>query len=1140
MKHLKYLLMAALVAMPLTACDEDDGPIIEPTPTGTITGTVSAEGAGLSGVSVTMVGATTLSATTGANGAYTFTNVEAGSYGIAIDASNHPAVSFSVTSKTTSITSQGQTSTVDFSGSYIRTAALLGSVTASGAPLAGVSVSVTGGPDNVTNNSVTNAGGEYSATGLRAGTYSVTISNLPTGVTFTATTQSVTLATGESKTAHFPGQAVQLATISGAVTVDNVGTAGVAVALSGGATAATETGPGGAFSFTGLTPGAYTVTITPPTNTDFAVVAKNIDVAAGQTGVVNFAGKGPEVPATISIQSVTKGGTTIPVDQTNVFGQIEVALNIVKGSRAIQLVEVWIGDKVVAAQTFTPPPVADEAELADAEVIILSVPTNQVRWGGDAYVPVVFNGQNIIAAKLYEVGETPAIPSNNVPVVMNNKDVLLVGDVVIEPITLEPNVTTVVGTWYKSDVRFSGPQYVAFSTEKPTSVNWPSVGGVCPVSGTVDGEVGTGLVITNTYDCDDRQGYVVPNSNVVPTFDPALPPAGPQGSTVQYPDSGFVNLGAEFELMGEDRWFLIAKPFLVDPALLDGVYADKKAPTVEVFGQSPSTLLVGADPLSALKVAFNRFFDEPWVNADYAFLNAMRADDGNDGVGVDADTRTTWKWAGGTAACAASTEIIVTGDDLDETLVSDGSPDGYKLCATASDLLGNTGVSLTSNWFGVDKVAPLIRAYDDTAGSGEYSPVLADIHMAIFSQESKDLSYDADWVWAFEAQDARSGFHQGVVIEDLPAMQSLTHFPGLGTAPIACDQFDSQLYLIGAGVQWVRSNVVDFTCLADLVEPGYFWYDNKVTDRAGNTATLGTALYAVDDLASPGGVGAGPTFDAMQFLTTFYNPGEPAGFSIFGSDDLEVIEAEIALVHPVNVALNAAGELTINYGWNAIDAFQRFDGIDPFDASLFSSVVIGETVETGLPVFGRFDYVCTAGAAPYGSCVEEFGVAPDSTEYNLVLDNDFSMLPTEATGRIQDVGFNVADLLAPITFIPAQWQTATAAPWSRIAAGTVSDLIIRRFYIEEVTANVAFKAVMEAPTSIEVPWFDAVALVNNVAGDITICGFFTYTGTNDTGFDRFFNYAATVPTGSVCDGAVGTWHAVGLKGAAALVSIGLP
>jgi hypothetical protein len=239
------------------------------------------------------------------------------------------------------------------------------------------------------------------------------------------------------------------------------------------------------------------------------------------------------------------------------------------------------------------------------------------------------------------------IPTNNVPVVMNNPDVLLVGDVVIEPITTDPNVTVGSVTWYKSDVRFSGPQYLAFSTIKPTSVNWASAGVACPVSGTIAGEVATGLIITNTYDCDNREGYVVPNSAAAPAFDPAVAPAGPQGSTVQYPTNGFNNLGAEFELQDEDRWFLISTPFFVDPALLNGVYADQKAPTVEVFGQSPSTLYVGGDALSDLKVAFNRFFDEAWVNADYAFLNAMRDFDG--GVGVDADTRTTWKWAGGTA-----------------------------------------------------------------------------------------------------------------------------------------------------------------------------------------------------------------------------------------------------------------------------------------------------------------------------------------------------------------------------------------------------------------------------------------------------------------------------------------------------------
>lgn len=205
MKHLKYLLMAALVAMPLTACDEDDDPVVEPTPTGTVTGTVSAEGTGLAGVSVTLVGAVSQSATTGANGAYTFTDVPAGSYGVSIDASTHPEVSFAQTSKVTSITTMGQTATVDFTGTYIRTASITTMVTADGQPVGGVSVAVTGGPD-APKSCVTGMGGDCSVTGLRAGTYTVTISNTPEGYTFTTMTQNVTVATGESKTALFPGQ----------------------------------------------------------------------------------------------------------------------------------------------------------------------------------------------------------------------------------------------------------------------------------------------------------------------------------------------------------------------------------------------------------------------------------------------------------------------------------------------------------------------------------------------------------------------------------------------------------------------------------------------------------------------------------------------------------------------------------------------------------------------------------------------------------------------------------------------------------------------------------------------------------------------------------------------------------------------
>ena len=165
-------------------------------------------------------------------------------------------------------------------------------------------MSVTGGPDNVTQGSVTNAGGEYFATGLRAGSYTVTITP-PTGVTFTTTAASVTVATGEAKTAQFPGEAVQLAAISGAVTVDGAAVVGVVVTLSGAADATTETGATCAYTFVNLVPGEYTVTITAPADATFdAGVAKTLTVGAGETGVASFSGKGPLEPSTISIGSI--------------------------------------------------------------------------------------------------------------------------------------------------------------------------------------------------------------------------------------------------------------------------------------------------------------------------------------------------------------------------------------------------------------------------------------------------------------------------------------------------------------------------------------------------------------------------------------------------------------------------------------------------------------------------------------------------------------------------------------------------------------------------------------------------------------------------------------------------------------------
>jgi len=214
MKHLRYLLMAALVAMPLTACDEDDDtttPIAPVIITGTVSGTVSIEGTGVAGVSVSLVGSSSQTATTSSSGGYTFTGVEGGSYGVAI--SGVPAdATFATTSATTSITTQGQTVTVDFSGSYIRTSAIAGQVMVDGMGLAGIAVTATGAEG--ASSAVTDNGGNYSFSGLRGGDYTIAISNVPVAYTFATVSNAVTVGTGEAKIVSFFGVEV--------VTVDPV------------------------------------------------------------------------------------------------------------------------------------------------------------------------------------------------------------------------------------------------------------------------------------------------------------------------------------------------------------------------------------------------------------------------------------------------------------------------------------------------------------------------------------------------------------------------------------------------------------------------------------------------------------------------------------------------------------------------------------------------------------------------------------------------------------------------------------------------------------------------------------------------------------------------------------------------------
>ncbi len=140
----------------------------------------------------------------------------------------------------------------------------------------------------------TDDSGQYSFTGLRAGTYSVEISSFDTNeVSFSSTSGAATVGVGESKVVSFDGTYLRTAGIQGQVSVDGEGLQGVTVTLVGEGEDRTEvTNASGQYAFSKLKSGTYQVAITNPDPDDyeFATTSKSATIATGETANVPFEG----------------------------------------------------------------------------------------------------------------------------------------------------------------------------------------------------------------------------------------------------------------------------------------------------------------------------------------------------------------------------------------------------------------------------------------------------------------------------------------------------------------------------------------------------------------------------------------------------------------------------------------------------------------------------------------------------------------------------------------------------------------------------------------------------------------------------------------------------------------------------------
>lgn len=169
MKRFEYLTLAALVAV--AACDEGVDPVVAPPVIGTIAGAVTIDAVAAVGVTVTLSSGPT--ATTDGTGAFQFNDVPYGSYTLTITGYASDAT-FTTTIKGATIATSGQGVTANFDGSYVRTSAIIGSVSVSGTSILGVSVAIGGMSTAAT---ATDANGQYSFSGLRAERYTVEMTN---------------------------------------------------------------------------------------------------------------------------------------------------------------------------------------------------------------------------------------------------------------------------------------------------------------------------------------------------------------------------------------------------------------------------------------------------------------------------------------------------------------------------------------------------------------------------------------------------------------------------------------------------------------------------------------------------------------------------------------------------------------------------------------------------------------------------------------------------------------------------------------------------------------------------------------------------------------------------------------------------
>ena len=262
-----------------------------------VSGRVTVDGEAMSGLTVTLSGEEDRTGMTNSGGQYAFSGLAAGDYTIAVSGYDEDEYEFDADMDVE--LELDEAAIANFAGRSLRTVVIMGTVSAEGDGIAGISVTLTkvlsANSGEVLGATATDADGGYMFDELLAGTYRIDISGFDNEFDFATTFRLGAVDTDETAMWDFPATIIRTASVSGMVTVDGDGMADVMVMLSGdhGTDMDMETASDGGYAFEGLRKGSYTVSITNPDADmyDFPTTSRMVSLAVGQAqGDVSFAG----------------------------------------------------------------------------------------------------------------------------------------------------------------------------------------------------------------------------------------------------------------------------------------------------------------------------------------------------------------------------------------------------------------------------------------------------------------------------------------------------------------------------------------------------------------------------------------------------------------------------------------------------------------------------------------------------------------------------------------------------------------------------------------------------------------------------------------------------------------------------------